>query len=149
MRAGPTAGGAAESLLSRSLSPSFFPPRARLPLTYLFLSPSLAPFLPRLLLLYFCPFARFLLPQTTAAYLYPVFASRRTERGCFCVYSSYCRVVVVCCRIAVTAYSALSFDPLFPSSLNAVLQCARNLDYVTRVVSLIIFSWRLNSFINY
>jgi len=29
------------------------------------------------------PFARFLLPQTTAAYLYPVFASRGAERGCF------------------------------------------------------------------
>lgn len=53
---------------------------------YLFLSLSLPPFLLRLLL-YFCPFARFLLPQTTAAYLYPVFASRGSERGRFCVYS--------------------------------------------------------------
>ena len=79
-------------LLCLFLSPSFL--RIRSP-TYLFLSSSLAPFLPRLLL-YFCPFARFLLPQTTAAYLYPVFASHGAERGCFCVYSllpSCC-----CCR---------------------------------------------------
>lgn len=71
------------------------PPRS---LTYLFLSPSLAPFLPRLLLLlHFCPFARFLLPQTTAAYLYPVFASRARprERGCFCSLLPSWPVVVV------------------------------------------------------
>lgn len=88
---------------------SFLPPRSPPP-TYLFLSPSLAPFLPRLLL-YFCPFARFLLPQTTAAYLYPVFASRGAERGCFCVYSllpSCC-----CCRCRCRCRRFSRSIPLF------------------------------------
>jgi len=117
------AGGPCCRLSSLFLSPSFL--RIRPP-TYLFLSPSLAPFLPRLLL-YFCPFARFLLPQTTAAYLYPVFASRGTERGCFCVYSLLpsCR----CCRRSSRSIPFFFF--LSSSFIPPFRDATRNSRYVT------------------
>lgn len=83
---------------------------------YLFLSLSLPPFLLRLLL-YFCPFARFLLPQTTAAYLYPVFASRGSERGRFCVYSLLPFSLPLLCSSASTLwFSTLSLS--LPLSLD-------------------------------
>jgi len=64
--------------LSSALSfPSLCSPR----LIYSFLRRWL-PFFPDFFFIS-CLFARFLLPQTTAAYLYAVFASRGTGRGCF------------------------------------------------------------------
>lgn len=100
----------ARSEVSLTLS---FPARSP---TYLFLSPSLVPFLPRLLL-HFCPFARFLLPQTTAAYLYPVFASRSQDRARVLsrplATTDVAAVIVVVVAIAADSRSILSFILFF------------------------------------
>lgn len=85
--------------------------RSPRPPAYLFLSLSLPPFLLRLLL-YFCPFARFLLPQTTAAYLYPVFASRGSKRGRFCVCTRYCRSLCRFCVLLRRYLASLPFRSL-------------------------------------